>query len=88
MNKTAKEIDRVLGNWVDEHRRRRRTRAAARPEIDETRQDFVDVMLSSLDETKLPAHQIDTTIKATCLVRKSSLRTLRYCQLVDSFSLP
>ncbi|XP_031384163.1 xanthotoxin 5-hydroxylase CYP82C4-like [Punica granatum] len=64
MKKTAKELDWVLGNWVNEHRHRRKRDTA---KIDEAGRDFMDVLLSSLDETKLPAHEIDTIIKANCL---------------------
>ncbi|KAL4318243.1 hypothetical protein GQ457_18G020290 [Hibiscus cannabinus] len=58
--KTAKELDHVLGSWVNEHRQRR----AAGDITGE--KDFIDVMLSVLDDGKTSKEEADITIKATC----------------------
>lgn len=62
IKRTAKELDFVLGSWVNEHRQRR-LRESIKGD-----QDFIDVMLSIMDDSNVPTQEIDTTIKATCLV--------------------
>ncbi|XWS55280.1 hypothetical protein CRYUN_Cryun10bG0161800 [Craigia yunnanensis] len=58
--RTAKELDYVLGSWVNEHRERR-------PAGDtKGEKDFIDVMLSILDDGKTSTQEADVTIKATC----------------------
>ncbi|KAK8561153.1 hypothetical protein V6N12_048228 [Hibiscus sabdariffa] len=61
IKQTAKELDFVLGSWVNEHRERRRN------EVIKGDQDFIDVMLSIMDESNVPSQEADATIKATCL---------------------
>ncbi|XWS62473.1 hypothetical protein CRYUN_Cryun06bG0014200 [Craigia yunnanensis] len=61
IKRTAKELDFVLGSWVNEHRQRR-----LRESI-KGKQDFIDVMLSIMDDGSIPTQEADTTIKATCL---------------------
>ncbi|KAB2036115.1 hypothetical protein ES319_D04G201100v1 [Gossypium barbadense] len=61
IKRTAKELDFVLGNWVNQHRERRLNKGI------EGDQDFVDVMLSIMDENNVPTQEVDVTIKATCL---------------------
>ncbi|KAK6240490.1 Cytochrome P450 - like 10 [Theobroma cacao] len=58
--RTAKELDYVLGSWVNEHRERR---LAGDTKGDK---DFIDVMLSILDDGKTSTKEADITIKATC----------------------
>ncbi|KAK0580719.1 hypothetical protein LWI29_005463 [Acer saccharum] len=62
MKKVAKELDYVLGNWVDEHRQRRFNQ-----NISEEEQDFIHVMLSAMDDGKISAKDADTVVKANCL---------------------
>ncbi|TYG74804.1 hypothetical protein ES288_D04G212100v1, partial [Gossypium darwinii] len=47
---------------VNQHRERRLNKGI------EGDQDFVDVMLSIMDENNVPTQEVDVTIKATCLV--------------------
>ncbi|XP_030512772.1 cytochrome P450 CYP82D47-like [Rhodamnia argentea] len=62
MKRTAKELDDVVGGWLDEHKRRR-----ACGEVEGDR-DFMDVMLSLLHNAdQLPSYDADTVNKATCL---------------------
>ncbi|KAK4848319.1 hypothetical protein QYF36_011639 [Acer negundo] len=64
MKKTARELDYVLGNWVDEHHQRRLNRDAS----DHEEKDFIHVLLSAMDDDKISAHQdANTTINAICL---------------------
>ncbi|XWS67504.1 hypothetical protein CRYUN_Cryun04dG0012200 [Craigia yunnanensis] len=58
--KTAKELDDVLGGWVKEHRERRLAGDT------KGEKDFIDVMLSVLDDGKTSKQEADITIKATC----------------------
>ncbi|KAK0580884.1 hypothetical protein LWI29_007456 [Acer saccharum] len=53
MEKTARELDYVLRNWVDEHHRRRLNRDIS----DHEEQDFIHVLLSAMDDDKISAHQ-------------------------------
>ncbi|KAI6688935.1 hypothetical protein NL676_025763, partial [Syzygium grande] len=62
MKRTAKELDDVVGGWLDEHKRKR-----ACGEVEGDR-DFMDVMLSILGTAdELPSYDADTINKATCL---------------------
>lgn len=62
MKKTAKELDQVLQEWLEEHKRKG---SSGSGEGDE--QDFMGVMLSVLDE-EISGYGVDTINKATCLV--------------------
>lgn len=65
MKQTSKEIDAVLGRWVEEHVQKGK-------ESDDTstgEADFMDVMLSVLaEDTLMSGHKRDTIIKATTMV--------------------
>ncbi|MED6192804.1 hypothetical protein PIB30_013434 [Stylosanthes scabra] len=59
MKKTAKEMDEIVSEWLEEHRRRTTTE-----------QDFIDILLSVLESSShLNGYDLDTVNKATCLVR-------------------
>ncbi|OMO92213.1 Cytochrome P450 [Corchorus olitorius] len=63
MKRTAKELDFVVGSWVNEHQDRK-IRQGLNGE-----QDFIDVMLSVMDiEGNVPTQEANTIIKANCLV--------------------
>ncbi|ESR36373.1 hypothetical protein CICLE_v10028201mg [Citrus x clementina] len=62
MKKTAKELDTLFGRLVHEHRHKRLNES-----IKEEEKDFIDVMLSVLDDGKTSAEDADTVIKSTCL---------------------
>ena len=67
MKKTAKELDGILGEWLEEHKRRRVSGKTKE-------QDFMDVMLSvDTDGADLGGYDPDTVNKATCLVCVLSL---------------
>jgi cytochrome P450 len=63
MKKTAKEMDCLVTEWLEEHRKGRASGEA------KGQQDFMDVMLSILDGADLAGSDPDTVNKATCLVR-------------------
>ncbi|OVA10800.1 Cytochrome P450 [Macleaya cordata] len=70
MKRTAVDIDYASGRWVDEHRRRRRERKRINNKVDDDDQqeDFIDVMLSILnDEKQFFGYDADTVVKSTCL---------------------
>ncbi|WRX30160.1 Cytochrome P450 - like 10 [Theobroma cacao] len=62
MKKTAKELDEIVGGWLDDHRRNGRW--------DETKtdKDFMHVMQSVLRGSDLAGYDADTINKATSLV--------------------
>lgn len=62
MKKTAKKLDQLIGEWLEEHKKRRPLGEQAREE-----QDLMDVMLRILQENPIPFFDSDTIIKATSL---------------------
>ncbi|KAH7849516.1 hypothetical protein Vadar_018988 [Vaccinium darrowii] len=64
MKKTAKKLDDILQDWLDEHKRRKNF-----DEASEVEKDFMDVLLEILDGGKNEALNFDADIinKATCL---------------------
>ncbi|XP_059454698.1 cytochrome P450 CYP82D47-like [Corylus avellana] len=62
MKRTAKEFDRVLQGWLEEHKQRKVSSEA------KGHQDLMDVMLSVVadDDEKISNYDADTIIKATC----------------------
>ena len=63
MKKTAKEMDSIMGSWLEEHRRMRLSGDV------EGREDFIHVMLSTLEGAKLSAdYDQDSIFKALSLV--------------------
>lgn len=80
MKRTAKEIDCVIGNWLDEHiQRKLQSRSNGE-------RDFMDVLLSKLEEDAvMSGHTRDTVIKATAFV--SELNSSKHKQLIEQKSL-
>nr|QNS29955.1 cytochrome P450 [Nothapodytes nimmoniana] len=62
MKRTAKELDILIGGWLEEHKQKRVLGGEGRGE-----QDFMDVMLSVLGDAKISGFDADTINKATCL---------------------
>ncbi|XP_031268392.1 cytochrome P450 CYP82D47-like [Pistacia vera] len=63
MKKTFKELDSLVEEWLEEHRRKKEAGEVAAKE----EQDFIDMLLSVLIDIDLSGFDIDTVIKATCL---------------------
>ncbi|KAE9605012.1 hypothetical protein Lal_00036803 [Lupinus albus] len=61
MKKTFKEVDSVVGGWLEEHRKKR-TLAYGKVQSD---RDFIDAMLSIIDGSTIEGIDADTIIKAT-----------------------
>jgi cytochrome P450 len=64
MKRAAKEVDSLLGGWLEEHKQKRLTEGKK-----EEGQDFMDVMLNTIKDAKISSYDADTITKATCLVR-------------------
>ncbi|RZC29833.1 cytochrome P450 82A4 [Glycine soja] len=62
MKETAKELDVMISEWLEEHRQKR-----ALGEGVDGAQDFMNVMLSSLDGKTIDGIDADTLIKSTVL---------------------
>ncbi|KAM0967891.1 hypothetical protein PS1_016526 [Malus domestica] len=58
MRRTAKELDSIVMEWLEEHKQRR---------TQGQEQDFMDVMLSVLNGADVVGFDADTVNKATCL---------------------
>lgn len=67
MKKTAKELDALIGGWLEEHKQKRLLDKKRKEE-----QDFMDVMLNTLKDAKISGFDADTINKATCLASSSS----------------
>ncbi|CAN0922154.1 Cytochrome P450 82A3 [Linum grandiflorum] len=65
MKKLAKELDELLDGWLEDHRRRRMDSVGGDGE--EPVQDFMDVILSVLDEANFSDHDPDVVTKSACL---------------------
>ncbi|KAL1106493.1 hypothetical protein V6Z11_D04G207400 [Gossypium hirsutum] len=61
IKRTEKELDFAIGSWVNEHCERRLDKGI------EGNQDFIDVMLSIMDENNVPTQEADVTIRPNCL---------------------
>ncbi|KAK7381348.1 hypothetical protein VNO78_33980 [Psophocarpus tetragonolobus] len=62
MKETAKELDQILSEWLEEHRQNR-----ALDENNHRVEDFMDVMLSLFDGKTIHGIDADTIIKSTLL---------------------
>ncbi|KAG4969813.1 hypothetical protein JHK82_035514 [Glycine max] len=62
MKETAKDLDKIFGEWLEEHKRKR----AFGENVDGI-QDFMDVMLSLFDGKTIDGIHADTIIKSTLL---------------------
>ncbi|XP_058083109.1 xanthotoxin 5-hydroxylase CYP82C4-like [Magnolia sinica] len=61
MKRIGQEMDSILSSWLEEHRQRRRSGPT------EGEHDFMDVMISCMDDAQLSScYDPDTIIKATC----------------------
>lgn len=66
MKRVAKELDVLIGNWLEEHKERRsRITGEGIKVVD---QDFMDVMLTLMEDAELTDFDADTICKSTCLV--------------------
>ncbi|XP_027353750.1 cytochrome P450 CYP82D47-like [Abrus precatorius] len=63
MKNTAIEMDSIVGEWLEEHRRKRDSSGES---ATKTEQDFIDVLLSVLNGVDLAGYDVDTVIKGTC----------------------
>ncbi|MBA0653556.1 hypothetical protein Goklo_020719 [Gossypium klotzschianum] len=62
MKRTAKELDSIVGGWLEEHKQKRLMGGG-----DIKEQDFMDVMLNILEDANITCYDADTINKATCL---------------------
>nr|WNT44080.1 CYP82N9 [Corydalis yanhusuo] len=62
MKRNAKEVDILLCSWMEEHRKKRTSDGN-----DGVEQDFIDVLLSIMEENKFSGHDSNTVIKATVM---------------------
>ncbi|XP_043704010.1 xanthotoxin 5-hydroxylase CYP82C4-like [Telopea speciosissima] len=91
----SKELDSIIGNWLDEHRHRRRiikTPSSSSPrdegEEEEDQLDFIDVMLSVITEDNLMySYDRNTVIKATVVQLIAGAYETTYVTLTWALSL-
>ncbi|XP_042493616.1 xanthotoxin 5-hydroxylase CYP82C4-like isoform X1 [Macadamia integrifolia] len=70
MKKTAKNLDSIVEGWLKEHKLKRSSANYGQAKGD---QDFMDVVISIMEDSKLSSedYDADTIIKATCLLCSS-----------------
>ncbi|CAL0308349.1 unnamed protein product [Lupinus luteus] len=61
MKKTFKELDYLIGGWLEEHRKK------ALDHDEKRNKDFIDVMLTMIDGSTIEGIDSDTAIKATTM---------------------
>ncbi|XP_038704083.1 cytochrome P450 CYP82D47-like [Tripterygium wilfordii] len=62
MKKTGKELDSIIEEWLEEHRKKRESGETA-----DSQKDFMDVLLSMLEGMDLAGFDADTVNKATSM---------------------
>ncbi|XP_010040235.2 cytochrome P450 CYP82D47 [Eucalyptus grandis] len=62
MRGIAKDLDSILSGWLEEHKRNSESSSEKRGH-----RDFMDVMLSTINDKEMGGYDADTIIKATCL---------------------
>ncbi|KAH6765418.1 cytochrome P450 [Perilla frutescens var. hirtella] len=67
MKRIAKELDDLVGEWLEEHKQRRKTKNKSSVDDDEHEEDFMDAMLTIMEDADFPQFEADTITKATCL---------------------
>ncbi|KAK7410002.1 hypothetical protein VNO78_00459 [Psophocarpus tetragonolobus] len=60
MKRTAKEMDNIVSQWLEEHRQKRDSTEV------KTEQDFIDVLQSAINQVDLAGYDFETVLKATC----------------------
>ncbi|KAJ4942649.1 hypothetical protein NE237_016354 [Protea cynaroides] len=66
MKRTAKNLDSIVEGWLNEHKQKQKGLSAHNDKA-KGGQDFMDVMISIMEDSKLDDYDADTAIKATCL---------------------
>ncbi|KAK9049180.1 hypothetical protein SSX86_031853 [Deinandra increscens subsp. villosa] len=59
MERVARELDSMVGKWLEEHRRKNDS-------SDDVTDDFMDVMIQVIKDDELAGYDADTITKATC----------------------
>ncbi|KAH6765415.1 cytochrome P450 [Perilla frutescens var. hirtella] len=70
MKRKAKELDDLVGEWLEEHKEKRKTakyKSTVVDDDDDEEEDFMDAMLTIMEGDDFPQFEADTITKATCL---------------------
>ncbi|PON59365.1 Cytochrome P450, E-class, group I [Trema orientale] len=65
MKRIGKEIDVLIGSWVEEHTGKKEKGTKTTESNDNTKQDFIDIMLSVIEDSHELGYSRETIIKAT-----------------------
>ncbi|KAL6220326.1 hypothetical protein ACLB2K_008082 [Fragaria x ananassa] len=68
MKKTAKKIDAIFGEWLEEHKQKKALKAHGGDAKGDDDQDFMEAMISELEGVDFGGYDADTVNKATCLM--------------------
>ncbi|GMY11650.1 Cytochrome P450 82A3 [Fagus crenata] len=79
MKKTAKELDTMMGRLLEEHKQKKLLGGEENGE-----QDFMDVMLTILEDAGIASFDADTINKSTCLV---SILATKLLKILFSFMI-
>lgn len=75
MKRLSKELDSLVETWVDEHKLKRLKTGSASANINE---DFIDVMLSVIEDDSMFGHKRDDIIKATSTVYDFNMQKSKF----------
>ncbi|MEI4850526.1 cytochrome P450, partial [Klebsiella pneumoniae] len=62
MKSTAKELDNFIAGWLEEHKKKKLAKEEGKGD-----EDFMDVMLTILEDAQISGIDADIINKATCL---------------------
>ena len=76
MKRIAKDLDTLVGSWVEEH-------AMKSDQLNNSseKQDFIDVMLSAIEDDPASGHTRDNIIKANIMVSIYFLLNFKLCSM-------
>ncbi|XP_035541246.1 methyltetrahydroprotoberberine 14-monooxygenase-like [Juglans regia] len=78
MKRVAGELDSLIGSWVEEHTARR-----LKSDEQNHKPDFIDVMISLIEEDSMFGHTRETIVKATAMLIRSAKITCvhKFCTM-------
>nr|GMD91476.1 cytochrome P450 CYP82D47-like [Ipomoea batatas] len=85
MKEVAKEMDSLVDDWLQEHRRKK---VAAGDGSNGGEEDFIDAMLSRLEEIDRNGYNADSVIKSTCMQAGGAWPILGHLHIFSGSKLP
>ncbi|KAJ7950491.1 Cytochrome P450 family protein [Quillaja saponaria] len=67
MKRISRDLDSLVGSWVEEHKVKQRNKSEYSSDHHHEQQDFIDVLLSVVEDDSRFVHDRDTIIKSTIM---------------------